>query len=549
MNTRSALARESTLQQIQETIFDLAIIGGGITGAGIALDAASRGLSVILIEKSDFANGTSSKSTKLIHGGLRYLKNFEIGLVREVGRERATVHKVAPHLVVPRKMLLPFYANGTFGPLGTSIGLWVYDKLANVKGEDQRKMLSRQETVSKEPLLKTEGLKGAGYYAEYRADDARLTIENIKTAIDHGAVCLNYLKAEKFLYNGSGNISGILCSDQLSDNNPEIKANYVVNATGPWTDILRKKDDGSALEKLFLSKGVHIVFPRERFALNQAIYFDVDDGRMIFAIPHHRSTYVGTTDTKYTGDIDDMRVSKEEATYLLQATNKMFPSLELTLADIESSWAGLRPLIFKGGKSAGELSRKDEIFISENDLITITGGKLTGYRKMAEDVVDLVTRKLNKHYGKEFKEVNTDKIPLTGGPFKDQKDLSEYKSSLSNKLEAMGFEKIIAAFLLETYGRQCDQILEKANSFDNENPLDKLIRAEVWFAIHFELAHTPLDFFSHRTGRLIYDHPGISKIKSLVISEFASWFNWDDQTKTKAENDLEHAMKVLVDFK
>ncbi|KAA3623133.1 MAG: glycerol-3-phosphate dehydrogenase/oxidase, partial [Bacteroidetes bacterium] len=516
---------------------------------GIALDAASRGLSVILIEKSDFANGTSSKSTKLIHGGLRYLKNFEIGLVREVGRERATVHKVAPHLVVPNKMLLPFFENGTFGPVGTSIGLWVYDKLANVKGNDQRQMLSREKTISKEPLLKKEGLKGAGYYAEYRADDARLTIENIKTAIDHGAVCLNYLKAEKFLYNDSGKISGIQCSDQLAEKSLDIQATYVVNATGPWTDILRKKDDGSALEKLFLSKGVHIVFPKERFPLNQAIYFDVEDGRMIFAIPHHRCTYVGTTDTKFDGNIDDIRVTKDEAAYLLQATNKMFPSLDLTMTDIESSWAGLRPLIFKGGKSAGELSRKDEIFISENDLITITGGKLTGYRKMAEDVVDLVTRKLKKHTGKVFKEVNTDKILLTGGPFRSPQELAEYKTMIANQIQDRGLDGFLTEYFLENYGRQCDQILEKAHSFDDINPTDKLVRAEVWFAIHFELAHTPLDFFSNRTGRLNYDCPGISKIKSLVISEFASWFNWDDQFTTKAEKELDQAMKIMVEFK
>jgi glycerol-3-phosphate dehydrogenase len=285
MNTRSALNREHTLRKIEKTNFDITIIGGGITGAGIALDAASRGMSVLLIEKADFANGTSSKSTKLIHGGLRYLKNFEIGLVREVGRERAIVHKVAPHLVVPRKMLLPFYTKGTFGPLGTSIGLWVYDRLANVQGNDKRKMLTRQQTIEKEPLLQQKGLKGSGYYAEYRADDARLTIENIKTAIDHGALCINYLKAENFLYDGSGKISGINCSDQVSGKNIIVKTNYVINATGPWADLLRKKDDGSAHAKLFLSKGVHIVFPKERFPLNQAIYFDVSDGRMVFAIP------------------------------------------------------------------------------------------------------------------------------------------------------------------------------------------------------------------------------------------------------------------------
>ncbi len=549
MNTRSALERDTLLLTIKEKNFDITIVGGGITGAGIALDAASRGMSVLLVEKADFANGTSSKSTKLIHGGLRYLKNFEIGLVREVGRERATVHKIAPHLVVPRKMLLPFYDKGTFGPLSTSIGLWVYDRLANVQGNDRRRMLSKKQTILKEPLLKQAGLKGSGYYAEYRADDARLTLENIKTAIDYGAVCLNYLKAEEFLYDENGKISGITCLDQINGKLIDIKTNYVVNATGPWTDRLRKKDDGSAHEKLFLSKGVHIVLSKDKFPLNQAVYFDVSDGRMIFAIPHHRCTYVGTTDTKYTGDIDEMTVSRKEAQYLLAAINNIFPALHLTIDDIESSWAGLRPLIFKGGKSAGELSRKDEIFISKNDLITITGGKLTGYRKMAQDVVNLVAEKLSNKQGKNFRPVYTAKISLTGGPFLNPQELKEYQTELIKRLHAFGIEDHWPEYMLENYGRQSDLILEKASSYTAVKPLEALVKAEVWFAIHHELAQSPLDFFTHRTGRIHYDRPGILKIKSLVLDEFAYWHNWNPATTAKAKAELEKALEEVVTFK
>lgn len=548
MQMRSALNRNAILKEIPGKKFDLAIIGGGITGAGIALDAASRGMSVILIEKEDYANGTSSKSTKLIHGGLRYLKNFEVGLVREVGRERATVHKVAPHLVVPRKMLLPFFTKGTFGPLGTSIGLWVYDRLANVKGDDKRKILSRKQTITREPLLKTKGLKGSGYYAEYRADDARLTLENIKTAMDHGAVCLNYIEAKQFRYDEAGKITGILCSDQLSGTQVEIESTYVVNATGPWTDLLRKKDDGSALEKLFLSKGVHIVIPKQRFPLKQAVYFDVEDGRMIFAIPHHRCTYIGTTDTKYTGDIDEVLVTKEDAEYLIKATNQMFPSLLLTLQDIESSWAGLRPLIFKDGKSAGELSRKDEIFISKNDLITITGGKLTGYRKMAEDVVNLVVERFSKNHGRQFKPVHTDQIILTGGPFIDARDLTLYRQRLVDTLKEFGLSEHWPEYLLENYGKQCDKILEKAASFHGMPPLEALVKAEVWFSIHFEQAQTPVDFFTHRTGRIHYDHPGIQKIREMVIRDFESYFDWQPERTREVEQELDNVLNAVLTF-
>lgn len=548
MNTRSALNREATLSKLGNETFDLAVIGGGITGAGIALDAASRGMKVALVEQKDFANGTSSKSTKLIHGGLRYLKNLEIGLVREVGHERAVVHKIAPHMVIPQKMLLPFYNNGTFGPKTTSLALWAYDHLAKVDDQDRRKMLTRQQTLDKEPLLKQDGLKGSGYYAEYRADDARLTIENIKSAVDHGAICLNYVSAEKFLYGPNENISGILCRDVLEDVPFELKATYVVNATGPWTDILRKKDDGSAHDKLFLSKGVHIVIAKEKLPLRQAVYFDVPDGRMIFAIAHHRATYIGTTDTKYTGDIDEVRVTREDALYLLDATNNMFPGLDLKIGDIESAWAGLRPLIFKEGKSAGELSRKDEIFISKNDLITITGGKLTGYRKMAEEVVDLVARRFEQDHQKTFRQVKTKDIVLNGGPFNEQLTLEDYKKTLTERLKAVGLEGHWPEYMLENYGRQSDAILEKIPYYDRNTPEEALIRGEVWFAIIHELAHTPIDFFGHRTGRLFYDLPGIEAVKNIALEDFETYFDWEEDELKNATLELDRAIQSMTDF-
>jgi glycerol-3-phosphate dehydrogenase len=549
MNQHSALNRTKTISLLKDQIYDLIIIGGGITGAGIALDAASRGMKVALIEKKDFANGTSSKSTKLIHGGLRYLKKFEVNLVREVGRERAIVHDIAPHMVVPKKMLLPLYDKGTYGFWGTSIGLWVYDFLATVRKKDRRKMLNKAEAIEKEPLLKQTGLNGAGYYAEYRADDARLTIENIKTAIDHGAVCINYIKAEKFLYGEDGKIIGLLCKDELGNESFELKGSYIINATGPWTDRLRKKDDGSAQKKLFLSKGIHIVIPKNRFPLRQAVYFDVSDKRMIFALPHHRAVYIGTTDTQYLEDMDDIHVLKEEVEYLLTAANNMFPDIKLKMEDVESSWAGLRPLIFKRGQSAGELSRKDEIFISKNDLITITGGKLTGYRKMAERVVDLVAEKFKKNQKQDFGSTKTIDLPLTGGPFQDGKDLENYRISLSKQLKTQGLEAHWPDYMLENYGRQSDLILEKMKTFPASKPEINLASAEAWFSIHHEQAHSLLDFFGHRTGRLHYDMPGIEDLIDVILGDFEAYFKWNEQQKKQAIAELREAMEGAVGFK
>ena len=240
-NLFSSLKRNELIEKLKSTSYDLIVVGGGITGSGIALDAASRGLKTMLIEKKDFASGTSSKSTKLIHGGLRYLKQFEIALVREVGRERAIVHRLAPQLVKSEKMVLPMIKDGTFGKVATSVGLMVYDVLAGVEKADQRKMLSKEETLEIEPLLDERILEGGGIYAEYRTDDARLTVEVLKTAVSHGADAINYVEGSDFIYDGA-KVIGVKCKDLLSDEEFEVSSKYVVSAAGPWVDTLRKKN-------------------------------------------------------------------------------------------------------------------------------------------------------------------------------------------------------------------------------------------------------------------------------------------------------------------
>ena len=379
-------------QIFSETLFDLLIIGGGITGAGIALDASARGLKVALIDKGDFASGTSGKSTKLIHGGLRYLKQGELRLVREVGRERAILYKNAPHVVLPEKMLMPFTSNGTFGKKISSIGLYIYDWLAGVPKNERRKILNKNEAKNAEPLLEDSGLLGAALFYEYRTDDARLTIDVLKTAKKYGAIISNYVEITNFLYE-KGILIGAIVFDNIKSEKLCIKAAKIINATGPWVDMLRKKDFNQSETRLQLTKGIHLVVPHEKFPINQSIYFDVPDGRMLFAIPRGKITYFGTTDTDFNEDIDRPTVTIDDVNYLLNLVNKVFPKINLKESDIISSWAGLRPLIKKAGKKSTELSRKDEIFISKSGLISIAGGKLTGYRKMAERVVNLITNK------------------------------------------------------------------------------------------------------------------------------------------------------------
>lgn len=535
--------RETNLQQLKTESFELLIIGGGITGAGIALDAASRGLKVALVEKNDFAFGTSSRSTKLIHGGLRYLKQLELGLVKEVGSERAVVHKLAPHLVVPEKMLLPLYDKRGFGSTLTSVGLKLYDFLAGVKQEDQRRMLTRTQTLDQEPLLNPKDVKGGAIYAEYRTDDARLTIEIIKTAIKEGASIANYCEVSDFIYT-DGVIVGAKVKDHIAGEQFGIKAKVIVNAGGPWVDTLRDVNKSKQGKRLHLTKGVHLVVAHEKFPVKQAIYFDVEDGRMIFAIPRGRTTYIGTTDTSYKGSLEEVYTSKEDAEYLIKAVTRTFPETNLTLADIESSWAGLRPLIHEDGKSASELSRKDEIFESASGLISIAGGKLTGYRKMAERIVDRVLKKYFRH---KFTACKTDKIIFGGSNFKGAKEVKEYIAAVAFQLRMYGVEDY-AAYLVGNYGKQSNQIIALLENRDNNTGITALTLAELQFCIQQEMVINPSDFLVRRTGLLYFNRPLLDEIVIPVLHEFKKRFNWNDQTYETQKAEMLHLMDKAKNF-
>ncbi|MDT8414413.1 MAG: glycerol-3-phosphate dehydrogenase/oxidase [Flavobacteriaceae bacterium] len=524
-NSFSLKNRDTLLAKLSQTKYDLLVIGGGITGAGIALDAAVRGMKVALVEKKDFASGTSSKSTKLIHGGLRYLKQFDFWLVKEVGSERAIVHQLAPHLVVPEKMLLPIIENGTYGTWLTSIGLKVYDILASVEGDDRRLMLDKKEALEKEPLLPKKILKGAGYYAEYRTDDARLTIENIKTAVQKGADCINYTAVTEFLYE-NGVVSGVRVEDQRSKKAIQIAAKVVVNATGPWVDELRVLNRSKKGKQLHLTKGVHLVVPYEKFPVKQSVYFDVPDGRMMFAIPRGKITYFGTTDTNYQDNKDDVITDAADAIYLISAVNNMFPKIHLDMKDIISTWAGLRPLIHEEGKSASELSRKDEIFVSDSQLISIAGGKLTGYRKMAERVLDKVCEKLKEEEDKNFKKCKTEKTPLAGGVFKNFKEVQKYIKTIAERIAPHGLDEVYAQYLVTTFGRQTEDILKTFESLKpTQKTAEKLMgKAEYVFCAENEMVTNPLDFFIRRTGRLYFDIYSIDTLRDIVFETHQALF-------------------------
>jgi glycerol-3-phosphate dehydrogenase len=542
----SAFNRPSVANSLQSEQFDLLIIGGGITGAGIALDASSRGLKTALVEKNDFASGTSSRSTKLIHGGLRYLKQLEFGLVKEVGSERAIVHKLAPHLVVPEKMLLPLSEKRGLGYWLTSIGLMIYDWLAGVRPKDKRRMLTKQQTLRYEPLLRTDDINGGAIYAEYRTDDARLTIEIVKSSVAKGTVALNYINVVDFVYTNE-QLSGVVVLDMLTHKNFTIKATAIVNAAGPWVDQLRDINHSKTGKHLHLTKGVHIVLPSEKLAVQQAIYFDVEDGRMIFAIPRGRTTYVGTTDTDYKGSIENVTTDKNDALYLINAVNARFPAVHLQLSDIESSWAGLRPLIYEEGKSASALSRKDEIFESASGLISIAGGKLTGYRKMAERVVNLV---IKKHFAsRQLKKCFTDKIKLTNSGFRNIKAVKVYQSYIAKQIQNLGLNDFFASYLVHNYGRQADEILALVRKQNEKDADISLALAELDFSIHKEMVVTPMDFFLRRTGMLYFHINRMEKLKLIILKAFKAYHGWTEEVVVANSDIIDSEIQKAKYFK
>ena len=493
----SAKNRKERLEAAAEQHFDLAIVGGGITGAGIALDASLRGLKVLLLEKNDFASGTSSKSTKLIHGGLRYLKQFEFSLVREVGLERAILHNLLPHLVVPEKMLLPIVKNGSLSSMTCAIALSVYDYLASVNKQDKKEMLNPNEVTSYEPLLTgKEDIIGGAIYAEYRTDDARLTLELIKEAHHNQASCFNYTEVLKTSKDNKGYT--IQIQDRWSDDVLTFNAKSIVNAGGPWTDRIINRQDTKDSNKIFLSKGVHLVIDRSKLDLNQSIYFDIGDGRMMFAIPRLNKIYFGTTDTPYQGDINQIDVTVEDTTYLIDALNRRFPEAKIHLSDVESCWAGLRPLIRKTGKSSTEMSRKDEVFVSDSGIISIAGGKLTGYRKMAERVVDMVLKKL---------QIKGRRCTTAYYDFQSKARIPSSRSAYHNF----------------NYGAFAAAILNNAEIGSKE-----ALSNEYRHCIVHESCTSPLDYFLRRSGKMYFDIKAVQQELEPCLELFAKELNWDN---------------------
>lgn len=504
---RQAISRSKSLSVVREgrEIWDVAIIGGGASGLGAAVDAASRGFRTILFDQDDFGKGTSSRSTKLIHGGFRYLKQGDLFLVNESLHERALLLRNAPHLVKPLSFVVPTYH--WFERLSYGIGLKVYDRLAGFEGVGRSRFLSRSETLEHLGGLSPEGLRGGVFYYDAQFDDSRLAMTLAQTAVKEGGSVLNYARVEGFLKE-SERVSGLVVRDLESNMEFKIHARSVINATGVFTDEIRCLDDDRASPVMQLSQGIHVVLDAEVLGGNTAMMIPkTDDGRILFAIPWMGKVVLGTTDTPVKSAEMEPLPLESEIDFLLEHASR-YLSRSVSRKDVRSVFAGIRPLVSDGkSKGTSSISRKHRVIVSESGLVTIAGGKWTTYRKMAEDVVN----KAIEESGLEERPCRTSQLRLHGG---------ELGKEHSEKWEAYGAD---AQFL--------DELIASNPEWDRIIHSKLPIReVEVVWAVRYEMARTVEDVLSRRTRALLLDAnasiqaaPDVVRIMSLELNQDEDW--------------------------
>ena len=537
-------SREDMWNSIPEEA-DLVVVGAGVTGAGIARDAARRGLRVVLLEQNDIAYGTSSRSSKLIHGGLRYLETYEFSLVFESVSERRIVMDLAPHLVNPMAFLFPVYQGSRKSLRMISAGMWLYDGLALFRSPKRHRTLNPSEVAKEEPLLKQEGLQGAPLYYDCSTDDARLTLETIIDATQNGAVVATWARVDALVKNDQGRIAGVVVKNARDGSLKEVNAHAVINATGPWTDEVLAMSGPRKGKLLRPTKGVHIVVDREKLPVEHAVVlFHPDDNRVLFALPWGDRTYVGTTDTDYDGVPGEEAATLEDIDYLIAAPNHSFPTSQITRGDVVSTWAGLRPLIAPepevGEMAESQVSREHQIVIGEDGLITIAGGKLTTYRKMAQECVDVAVNllTLSGKLPEDLQSGETTKVPLPGGVgWPEDDDHAKVAVELAEVCDC-DISAAVARHLVDTYGMRA---LELAKMCAADPSLTEPIvpgrieiMAQVDFGVKEELAASVSDVMTRRTQIFFRDfEQGLGSVEK-VATRMAHLIGWSDEEKQKS---------------
>lgn len=496
MNPLGRDQRNQNITRMNRETFDVLVIGGGITGAGVARDASSRNMKVAMVEASDFASGTSSRSSKLIHGGIRYLENLEFKLVFEALSERKTLFEIAPHLVHPMRFMIPIFKESRVSFFTMGLGMWLYDLLSLFQAPEIHKKLVAKETLSTQKELKPTNLVGSYIYYDAYMDDDRLTIETVRSASQFGAVVGNYLKVQNITRSKDYYLVDVV--DVFDQTQIQIKTRQIVGCTGPWTDIFGSHIEKKWKKRLRPTKGIHLIFPRKKLPLHQAVVMGAEkSSRIIFGIPRGDYVIVGTTDTDFSADPTTVHSEKADVDYLLQVLKTYFPNSKLDINDILSSYSGVRPLVKDESDNPNSTSREHLIFKDSLGIVHVTGGKYTTYRKMAEDTVRQLLKDLPYEKRVEFSHSKTRE------PINDLVCEAGYREFISQD-RPQGEKK-----LAERYGPEALSIIRRPGSYS-------LLQKEVAFHIENTLCLNIPDFYIRRSNLFLYhrDH-GLSKFEEI----------------------------------
>lgn len=522
--------RNMQISQMAEGVFDLIVVGGGITGAGVARDAAMKGLSVCLVERGDFGEGSSSRSSKLAHGGLRYLENFEFDLVSEALHERQNLLEMAPHMVKPLRFLMPLYKGDRVGPLKMKAGMVLYDLLSSFKTPKFHESISGKEIKKRYPKIKSEGLKSGFLYSDALMDDDRLVYETLSSAVEHGAVVASYVSAEKFKVNEG--VCELICEDKMSGESFVVRGRHTASCVGPWTDLFAKKVSPDWKERMRPSKGIHITLPKSILNLDTAVVMASDkEKRILFCIPREGFDIVGTTDTDFSKNPEKVSSKKEDVEYVLDILNEYYPDVKISATDILFSYSGVRPLVNDGSEDESKVSRSHWIQTdSENHVTYISGGKYTTYLAMAEHCVKDILKN-SKFLKSKAKRVNT-RVPFVQLNSKENIDFAKVRIAESG-LVSWSPEEVES--FVERHGAQ-------GFLFAHKWPGRSLVQLEALIAVHHYFCGTLKDFYFRRVPYLLQGLDFAEKTYDEVFSVFQEELNWSEAELGRNKKELQAAI-------
>lgn len=522
--------RSENIQKLQSQKFDLVIIGGGINGAGVARDASLRGMSVALIESRDFASGTSSKSSKLIHGGIRYLENLEFKLVFEALNERTKLFEMAPHLVHPLRFMIPLYENSRVGMFKMGLGMWLYDLLALLQTPELHERLSSKETMERMPMLAPQKLAGSFVYSDAYMDDDRLVHETLRSAHANGATCANYIKATGAQFDSQQQIQSIECLDTLTQKKFKIEGRHFISTVGPWTDALGESLFKDWKKILRPTKGIHLTFSKDRLPLTSAVVMAAENSdRIVFGVPRHEMVIIGTTDTDFKSNPDEVIANPEDVNYLLGFIDRYFPGAKIQKSDILASYAGVRPLVKDDSSSEGKTSREHTILNDPRGITFVAGGKYTTYRLMAEEIVDSALKFFPIEDRVKFKPVDT---AIALNPWTDVDSYEQAQQKIAYYVKTSLLKRKEVELLVNRFGLEIEKVFNRHAETRTYWQLEALQAIETTMCLNIT------DFYARRVPLFLSfaDH-GLSHLNEIA-QIFQEKLNLTESQLNSQVNDL-----------